>query len=73
VKQIDISSEAVRVYTYIDDGKQRELSVGNPVTLFITDDGGHRVQNKDMWVYHIPKGWIELRWLPKVGSPAVVA
>jgi hypothetical protein len=69
MKRIDISMERTRVYGYQD----RNLEIDNPLMLFITEEGGHRVQDTDGWVHYVPQGWQTLKWLPKIISQAVVA
>ena len=61
MKRIDISMERTRVYGYQD----RNLEIDNPLMLFITEEGGHRVQDTVGWVHYVPKGWQTLKWLPK--------
>ena len=69
IKEIDISSEFVRVYSYPNE---TALHISG-VTLYITEDGGHRVLDTDGWVNYIPKGWTGLKWLPKDPFKAVIA
>ena len=69
MKRIDISMERTRVYGYQD----RDLEIDNPLMLWITEEGGHRVQDTGGWVHYVPKEWQTLRWLPKISSQAVVA
>jgi hypothetical protein len=69
VKIIDIKSERLRVYTFSD----YEIRIDGPETLYITENGGHRVQDTVGWVYYIPKNWIGLKWMPRKGCPPVVA
>jgi hypothetical protein len=75
MKNINISSEKIRVYSFVkfDGSDDYEITINHPETLYITDDGGHRVQNEGGWVYYIPKEWTGLKWLPRKGSPAVIA
>lgn len=63
MKAKDISSEVWREYEYTD-GYTIRL---DPVTLFISDSGSHRVQTPDGVVHYIPPGWRRLSWLP--GDP----
>ena len=69
MKRIDISMERTRVYGYQD----RDLEIDNPLMLFITEEGGHRVQDTVGWVHYVPKGWQTLKWLPKNSDTCVVA
>jgi len=69
MKRIDISMERTRVYGYQD----RNLEIDNPLMLFITEEGGHRVQDTVGWVHYVPKGWQTLKWLPKNSDTCVVA
>ena len=70
MKEIDISMEKTRVYGYKDGS---DLVIHWPTKLFITEDGGHRVQDSDGWVYYVHKNWETLKWLPKDLGIAVVA
>jgi hypothetical protein len=74
MKIIDISSEQTRIYGFVkfDRSDDYEISIIDPDTLYITEDGGHRVQDMAGWVHYIPKDWTRLKWLPHAGSPAVV-
>ena len=69
MKRIDISMEKTRVYGYQD----RNLEIESPLMLFITEEGGHRVQDTDGWVHYVPSGWTTLKWLPKTNSIEIVA
>jgi len=69
MKEIDISMEQTRVYGY----KDRDLVIQWPIKLFITEDGGHRVQDSEGWVYYVNKDWETLKWMPKDPYMAVVA
>jgi len=70
MKEIDISMEKTRVYGYKD---RKNLIIHNPTKLFITENGGQRVQDSDGWVYYVHQDWETLKWLPKDLSLAVVA
>ena len=70
MKQIDISMEQKRKYGYLN---RSPLIIANPIILFITKDGGHRVKDADGWVHYVPSGWATLKWLPKPNSIEIVA
>ena len=61
MKQLDISMEKKREYGYMN---RPPLTISNPIMLFITEDGGHRVKDFDGWVHYVPSGWVTLKWLP---------
>ncbi|QIW87733.1 hypothetical protein Ab1vBOLIVR5_gp85c [Agrobacterium phage OLIVR5] len=56
-----ISSEIKRTYVY-PDGK--EYTIVQPVTLYISDSGGHRVTDRDGFVHAPTRGWIAIKWVP---------
>jgi hypothetical protein len=66
VKALEVVTEKLRKYVY-EDGK--EVLIVNPKTVFITEEGKHRVLCKDGWVTHIPSGWVVVKWLPCPGEP----
>jgi len=70
MKGIDISMEKIRIYGYAD---REALIIEDPIKLFITEDGGHRVQDADGWVYYVHKNWETLKWFPRDLNVAVVA
>jgi hypothetical protein len=73
-KEIDITSEEFRVYTYPDGSTFR---IENPATLFviIDDKGGttHRVVDKDGVTHRPERGFVGISWCPMAGQPAFVA
>ena len=70
MKEIDISMEKTRVYGYKD---RSDLVIREPTRLFITENGGHRVQDYYGWVYYVHKDWETLKWLPRTYGTPVVA
>lgn len=69
-KILDISSEKCRCYVYPGGEKYR---IDYPVTLYILQNGSHRVVDEDGFTHRPTPGWLGLSWMPKVGSPAFVA
>lgn len=57
----DLTSEVERVYVY----SEGDIQIKDPVTLYISEAGSHRVLSKDGWVSYIPPGWRLLQWLPR--------
>ena len=73
MKEIDISCEEARVYTYPQGSMPKSLQIDYPARLFITEGAGHRVMDTYGWVHYIPAGWCHLKWKPKPGFAPVVA
>jgi hypothetical protein len=72
-KELDISSEASRTYTYGNGAKYTILS---PVSLHIIEDDrgvSHRVIDEAGVTHRPERGWVGISWLPKPGQPAFVA
>lgn len=73
-KELDISSEEFRVYTYGDGTKFR---VDAPSTLHvIVDDKGstsHRVIDVDGVTHRPERGWVGISWCARDGEPKFVA
>jgi hypothetical protein len=73
-KEIDITSEEFRVYTYGDGSTFR---IDNPVTVhvLIDDKGGvsHRVVDTDGVTHRPERGWVGISWAAKEGAPKFVA
>lgn len=67
---LDIQSEEFREYIY-EDGNV--LVIENPIELFITDTGSHRVIAEDGRVYRPTPGYLGIAWKPRKGEPAFVA
>lgn len=67
--EIDVTSEARRIYVYANG----EYEIAEPVSVFITDSGSHRVIDAAGWTHRPETGWIAIKWLPKSGQPAFVA
>lgn len=71
--QIDISSEAIRIYTYASGATFR---IEQPQTLYvINDEKGvtHRVIDKAGMTHRPERGWVGISWQPRDGEPAFVA
>lgn len=49
----------------------RTIRIENPVRLYITDSGSHRVVDEDGVVHRIPANFIALRWKVHPGYPEV--
>ena len=61
----DISTEAVRRYRF----KGNEIvEIPGPLWLNVSRTGGHRIFDENGVSHYIPKGWIELSWVAKVGE-----
>lgn len=72
-KEVDISSEEFRVYTYADGSTFR---IEQPATLHvIEDDKGvtHRVVDKAGVTHRPERNFIGISWKPAEGQPAFVA
>lgn len=73
MKEIDISSEEVRFYTYADFSTFR---IGEPDKLFVIEDEHgvtHRVIDKEGVTHRPERGWVGISWKPRDGQPAFVA
>lgn len=72
-KELDITSEEFRVYTYADGSTFR---VENPATLFVIDDERgttHRVVDTDGVTHRPERGFVGISWAAKAGQPKFVA
>jgi hypothetical protein len=73
-KEIDITSEEFRVYTYPDGSTFR---IDNPATLYVLIDekGGatHRVVDVDGVTHRPERGYVGISWAAKEGAPKFVA
>lgn len=73
-KEIDISSEEFRVYTYPNGDTFR---IDNPATLYVLIDekGGvtHRVVDTEGVTHRPERGYVGISWTAKEGQPAYVA
>lgn len=67
-KFVDISSEAYRTYVFPDNQLVR---IEEPLQLSVSA-GGHRLFDNNGVSHYIPKGWIQLSWKAKDGSPNFV-
>ena len=73
----DISSEKKRVYRYplqhsqFPFGQVISRVIDFPIGLSVSDSG-HYVIDSTGWVHFMPKGFIELSWVPKDGCPHIV-
>jgi len=57
----NINNEKVRVYTY----EAHSIEIWDPIRLFISASGSHRVQDAEGLCHYIPPGWQLLSWDPK--------
>jgi hypothetical protein len=72
-KEIDVSSESYRVYTY-DDG--RIFRVDNPATVHVIEDERgttHRIVDTSGMTHRPERNWVGISWMPRAGQPAFVA
>ena len=61
-KEVDISMELYREYTFISDaGVKAKIRIDNPIFI-VVGDNGHRVSAPD-GSHYIPYGWIHLMWV----------
>lgn len=76
VREIDISSEEYRVYTYPSGARYR---INAPVKLVVIyDDSGainpsHRVVDADGVTHRPERGWLCVSWSSREGEPGYVA
>ena len=68
MKTYDVTHEEYRVYMYKDGV---ELEIEEPVTLFISESGSHRVLKKGGTVTYPRKDWVCVYWKPKDPSNPV--
>lgn len=54
----DISNERVREYHFMD----RILRIDEPLVLYISESGGHRVVSKRGRCVYIPNGFLWIEW-----------
>lgn len=64
----DISSEKWRQY----DWGHTTILIESPLSLNVSESGGHRVLAADGVSHYIPSGWIHLSWEAKDGAPHFV-
>ena len=73
-KELDITTEQFRVYTYANGSTFR---IDSPATLhvLIDDKGGasHRVIDADGVTHRPERGWVGISWAAKDGAPRFVA
>jgi hypothetical protein len=73
-RELDITSEEFRVYTYGDGSTFR---IDNPETLYVlVDDKGqttHRVVDVDGVTHRPERGFVGISWSAKDGAPKFVA
>ena len=61
----NISTEAVRRYHFKGGDV---VEVPGPLLLNVSRSGGHRIFDENGVSHYIPKGWIELTWVAKIGK-----
>lgn len=72
-KELDITTEQSRTYTY-GDGKT--FTIANPATLHILEDERgitHRVIDTSGTTHRPERGWVGISWTAKEGAPKFVA
>ncbi|NJR72280.1 MAG: hypothetical protein HC782_04445 [Gammaproteobacteria bacterium] len=70
MEQIDISSEQYRIYSYEDN---KFCKIENPLTLYVTENGTHRIVDAQGLTHRPSPGYLLISWLPKEGAPNFVA
>lgn len=70
MKSLDIQSEEYRVYIYRDGSS---LRIDNPIELFITESGSHRIIAEDGLTYRPTPGFYGIAWKAREGEPAFIA
>lgn len=69
-KELDISSEAYRIYTYTQG---RTLRIDAPETLYVLPGDSHRVVDAEGVTHRPTPGFLAISWKPRPGAPAFVA
>lgn len=72
-KELDISTEASRTYTY---GDGATFTIEAPETLHIIEDERgttHRVIDANGTTHRPERGWVGISWTAKEGAPKFVA
>lgn len=75
-REIDISSEAYRIYHYSFGITEGIFRISRPLRLFVkSDERGdtHRVTAQDGLTYRPERGWVGISWSPNEGAEAFVA
>ncbi len=70
MKELDISSEEFRIYTYADGSTYR---IDRPVTLFVIPSekaDSHRVIDEAGVTHRPTLGYLGISWKPRDGEPA---
>lgn len=67
---LSLVSEEFREYIY-EDGNV--LVIKDPLELFITANGTHRVVASDGRTYRPSPGYLGIAWKPRAGAPAFIA
>lgn len=62
----DISHEKVRKYAWVFDKGVFDLVIENPLKLFVSESGGHRIFNGER-CYYVAPGWSYIEWEPVEG------
>ena len=65
----DISSEQWRIYDFPNGCSVR---IEEPLWLYVSKSGGHRLVDKAGMSHYIPKGWLHLYWKVYEGQPFFV-
>lgn len=69
-KEIDITSEEYRIYTFADG---KTFRIDSPAKLFVVDGNSHRVVDTDGVTHRPSHGYVGISWKPREGQPAFVA
>lgn len=72
-KELDITSEEFRIYTYADGSTFR---IADPATLHIIEDEKgvtHRVVDKSGVTHRPERNFVGISWKPSDGKPAFIA
>lgn len=72
-KELDISTEASRTYTY---GNGSKFTIDSPATLHIIEDekgATHRVIDANGGTHRPERNWVGISWIAKDGAPKFIA
>lgn len=62
----DISTEQYRAYVFPGGDT---VTVTEPLKLFVSNSGGHRIVDASGTSHYLPARWIHLSWKVKAGQP----
>lgn len=73
IEFVDIDSEEWRIYEFQGkSGTIDKIKINSPISINVSESGGHRVLDAEGISHYIPKGWIHLYWRTKEGQPNFV-